>query len=158
MKFIGLDLAGKEENDTGFCVLEDSRVETRLLHTDSEILEKVKNEDPDVIGIDAPFDFPQENKTYRTSDFQLKERGFEPLSPNFPGMRVLVLRAKEILKELQDYDVIEVFPRATEKILSVKPSKNANEDEFDALLCALTARNYWKDEYENLDGIIIPKE
>jgi len=154
MKFVGLDLAGKPENDTGFCLLRDSSVGTKILHTDGEILDEIERIGPEVIAIDAPFDFPKENEMYRKSDLELKEMGFDPLSPNFPGMKVLVTSVKEILKELRDYEVIETFSRAARKALSA----NANEDEFDALLCALTARKYWKGKYRDLGGIILPED
>ena len=55
------------------------------------------------------------------------------------------------------YKVIEVFSRASEKILGLSKEPRKNKDEYDALLCALTAKAYLEGNYEDLDGIIIPK-
>ncbi|MFP4115807.1 MAG: DUF429 domain-containing protein [Candidatus Aenigmatarchaeota archaeon] len=160
MKVLGLDLAGKDENDTGFCLLDGSKVETHVVKADVEILELVKGADPDVIAIDAPLSFPEDGM-YRGCDQRLRDRGYDVLSPNFPGMRVLVNRALSLVKKLKredDFEVIEAFPRATEKILPVKKGKNMTEDEHDAFLCALTGKKYLQGEHENLDGIIIPED
>ncbi len=158
MKVVGLDLAGKEENETGFCLLEPPEVRTEILKTDIEILEVVKGADPDLIAVDAPLSFPEEGM-YRDCDEKLKDRGYDVLSPNYPGMEVLVRRAKGLvnkLKNIDDFEIVEVFPRASEKNLQVKKTKNLTEDEFDALLCAITGKKYLRDEYEDLDGIIVP--
>jgi len=157
MKVVGIDLAGKEENETGFCVLSDSGIETFTLFTDSEILEKVRKVGPEVIGIDAPLSFPEAG-LYRESEKLLLERGFKPVSTRFPGMRVLVLRAIELVRILREegYRVIEVYPRATEKVLGLKMEKGVNEHEYDSLLCALTAKSFLEGNYEDLKGIVIP--
>jgi len=165
MRSVGIDLAGLETNETGFCVLdfngEDKVIVKRLL-TDREILqeiEKVNDEKKiDVIAIDAPFDFPKSG-LYRPGEKKLLERGFKPLSPMFPGMKPLTRRGKLLSTILRKdgFLVIEVFSRASEKILGLKKSRRANEDEYDALVCALTGKAYLKGEYEDLDGIIIPK-
>ena len=160
MRVVGLDLAGKKENETGFCLLHGSEVTTETVREDIEIIELIKGSEPDVVAVDAPFDFPEDGM-YRECDEKLKERGYDVLSPNFPGMKVLVERAKSLiekLEEVDDFEIIEVFPRATEEILPVKKTKNMTEDEYDAFLCALTGKKYLQDEQENLDGIIIPEE
>lgn len=159
MKSVGIDLAGKPENDTGFCVLRNSKIETKILHSDRSIIDEVKYVSPNVVAIDAPFGTPEDGM-YRDSELELKDRGFNPLSPNFKGMKVLVQRAKGLISELKDIDqsfeIIEVFPEASKSILHLKPSEKANEDEFDALACAVTGRKYLGEEYENLEGIIVP--
>ncbi len=160
MKVVGIDLAGKQENDTGFCLLDGSDVVTRVLKSDVEIVEVVRGTEPDVVAVDAPFSFPDEGM-YRDCDKELKDMGYEVLSPNYPGMKVLVQRAKALigkLKGLGEFDIIEVFPRAAEKNLPVKRTNSMTEDEYDAFLCALTGRKYMKDEYMDLDGIVIPEE
>ena len=87
------------------------------------------------------------------------KNGFKPLSPLFKGMQPLVERAKELVKILKDknYEVIEVFSKATEEILGLKKDEKANDHEYDSMLCALTGKAYLDKKYENLDGIIIPK-
>lgn len=157
MKTVGIDLAGKDTNETGYCVLEDSKLTTTILYTNLDIVTRVKRDDPKIVAIDAPFSYPEEGM-YRESDRLLKEAGFKPLSPKFKGMQILVNRAKTIIANLKDdYKLIEVFPSAAKKILSVKKSDEMSDDEYDALLCALTARKFLKGEFEDLSGIILPK-
>jgi hypothetical protein len=158
MKVIGIDLAGKEKNPTGFCVLTEKKTKTKVLFLDVEILEEIENERPDCIAIDAPFWLPRTG-VWRPCDIKLLKRGFRPLSPVLPTMKLLTLRASKLVKTLikRNYKVIEVFPRATERILGLSKEPRKNEHEYDALLCALTAKAYLEGNYENLDGIIIPK-
>ena len=37
MKVVGIDLAGKPKNPTGFCVLTDNFTETKLVYSDEDI-------------------------------------------------------------------------------------------------------------------------
>ncbi len=85
------------------------------------------------------------------------------MSPLFPGVKILVERAINLIKKLdKKIEVIEVFPRATEKILGLKKEKRVNKDKYDALLCAITGECYLKGNFEKLGSeeegcIIIPK-
>jgi len=166
MRVVGIDLAGLETNETGFCILdfdgEKDKIQVKRLLYDREILNEIENlsleKKIDVIAIDAPFGWPEEGY-FRRGDLMLKNRGFAPLSPLFPGMKPLTVRGKmlsEILKK-RGFKVIEVFSKASEKILGLDRTKAANKDEYDALVCALTGKAYLKGRYENLGGIIIPK-
>ena len=158
MKVVGIDLAGKAENPTGFCLLDDSGSHTKLLFTDTEILKEIESIKPDCIAIDAPFWLPKFG-AWRPADEKLLKRGFQPLSPLLPTMRLLTLRASHLVSVLRKrgYKVIEVFSNATEKIMGLSKEPRKNKDEYDALLCALTAKAYLEGKYEDLDGIIIPK-
>lgn len=157
MKVVGIDLAGKNENPTGFCLLDDSGSHIKLLFRDEEILREVDDSRPDCIAIDAPFWLPQ--GTWRPSDEKLLKRGFQPVSPLFPTMRILVLRAMSLVRTLKEkeYNVIEVFSSASERVLGLSKEPRKNKDEYDALLCALTAKAYLEGRYEDLDGVIIPR-
>lgn len=158
MKVVGIDLAGKAENPTGFCLLTDEGTQIKLLFSDAEILKEVDEIKPDCIAIDAPFWLPRTG-TWRTSDEKLMKRGFQPVSPLFPTMRILVLRALNLVKILSQrgHRTIEVFSNASEKILGLSKEPRKNKDEYDALLCALTAKAYLEGKYEDLDGIILPR-
>lgn len=59
MKVVGIDLAGKSENPTGFCLLTDEGSQAKLLFSDTEILREIEDTKPDCIAIDAPFWLPQ---------------------------------------------------------------------------------------------------
>jgi predicted nuclease with RNAse H fold len=158
-----LDLAGKPENPTGFCVLTDAGTETRLLHTDEEIVREIDNVKPDVIAIDAPFWLPRQSfgrmAPWRNCEQLLIKRGFRPLSPMMPTMQQLAERAMKLTRELRakGYNVFETFPRAAEQVLGLSKEPRRNQDEYDALLCALTGKAFLEGRYENLDGIVIPK-
>jgi len=158
MRVVGIDLAGKPENPTGFCSLTDSGTETMLLHTDMEIINEIDKIKPDCIAIDAPFWLPRTG-IWRSSDEKLLRRGFQPISPAFPTMRLLAIRASHLVKILRErsYNVIEVFANASEKVLGLSKEPRKNQDEYDSLLCALTAKSYLEKKYEDLDGIILPK-
>ena len=47
MKVVGIDLAGKTENPTGFCLFTNEGSQTKLLFTDTEILKEVEETKPD---------------------------------------------------------------------------------------------------------------
>lgn len=163
MKVVGLDLAGKAENPTGFCVLTENGSETKLLHTDEEILQEIDNAKPDVIAIDAPLWIPRQQMghmvPWRNCDQLLLKRGFRPLSPMMPTMMQLAERGMKLVKDFRSkgYNAFETFPRAAEKILGLSKEPRRNQDEYDALLCALTGKAYLEGTAENLDGIIVPK-
>ena len=167
MRVVGIDLAGLETNETGFCILDfgeggKDRVQVKRLLYDREILDEVERlngeQRVDVVAIDAPFSWPEQGY-FRRGDLMLKNRGFAPLSPMFPGMKPLTRRGKmlsEILRK-RDLRVIEVFSKASEKILGLDKTRAANKDEYDALVCALTGKAFLQGNFEDLDGIIIPK-
>ncbi|MFH1474023.1 MAG: DUF429 domain-containing protein [Candidatus Aenigmatarchaeota archaeon] len=158
MKVVGLDLAGMSKNPTGFCLLTEKGSETKLLYSDLDIINEIDLIKPDCIAIDAPFWMPKSG-AWRPADEKLMKRGFQPVSPLFPTMRILVIRAIKLVKILieRKYRVIEVFSKASEKVLGLSKEPRKNKDEYDALLCALTAKAYLEGNYEDLSGIIIPR-
>ena len=126
MQIIGIDLAGSEKNDTGFCVLvgdgASKRVKTEVLKTDKDILLQCALLKPDIIAIDAPLT-PARNAFMRPADEELKEYGTLPQS--LRGMTYLVQRGIELGNKLKkDYKVIEVFNTATAKILGFHEKKD----------------------------------
>lgn len=162
MRAVGIDLAGLEKNPSGFCILEfneKTKTNVELLFTTKEILEKTVELRPNVVAIDAPLSFPKKGY-FRDSDIELRRRGFRPLSPLFPSMKLLTNRGILIKSQLnkRGIKVIEVFPRATESILGLKKEPRINEHMYDALLCALTGKFYLQNKYELVGGeIVIPK-
>jgi len=163
MRVVGLDLAGKPENPTGFCILTEEGTDTKLLHTDEEIMQEIDNAKPDVIAVDAPLWVPHQSfgriTPWRNCDQLLLKRGFKPLSPMMPTMQQLAERAMKLVREMRakGYNAFETFPRAAEKILGLSKEPRRNQDEYDALLCALTGKAFLEGKSENLDGIIVPK-
>jgi len=159
MKVVGIDLAGLEKNPTGFCVLTEEGSEVKVLYTDRQILDMIEIIRPDLIAIDAPFSFPATGY-FREGDIMLREAGFRPLSPMFPGMRPLVNRAINLVEVLRErnYKVIEVFPQASEKILGLLKKEDSNPHEYDSLLCAVTGKYFLEGRFRALgkEEIIIP--
>jgi uncharacterized protein len=161
MRVVGIDLAGKQENPTGFCVLEadgEVKTEIKILKDDSEIIKAVEDARPDCVAVDAPFWIPPSG-FWRRSEELLIKRGFRPVSPRLPSMQMLALRAKGIVESLRKngFHVIEVSASVTEKILQVSREPKSNEHEYEALLCALTAKFYLDKKFDDLEGIIIPR-
>ncbi len=158
MKFVGIDLAGKPENASGFCILTDEGCQSKLVFSDDEIVREIEVAKPDCIGIDAPFWMPY-SSAWRSCDEKLIKRGFQPVSTLFPTMKILVIRASRLVRTLKEkgFTVIEVFSSASEAALNLSKEPKKNKDEYDALLSALTAKAYSENRYESLDGIIIPK-
>ena len=167
MRAIGIDLAGRSENPSGFCVLIEENgnnsTDTKLLYSDEEMIVEIEKVKPNCIAIDAPFWLPRGAgglvAMWRNSEQLLIKRGFRPLSPALPTMQELSERARRLVANLRakGYEVVETFPRAAEIILGLSKEPRKNQDEYDALLCALVAKCYLEKNFENLDGVVVPK-
>ena len=150
---VGIDLAAKIKNPTGVC----SRKLVKEVHSDEDILDFVKEEKAEIVGIDAPL--TRTEKPWRPCERSLIDRGFKPLPLNMGGMRELTERGMEIKEKLSEMGVkvLEVFPRASEEILGLKNKRRLTKHEWGAYLAFLTVEAYLAEEYEDLNGIIIPK-
>lgn len=180
---IGIDLAGKPENPTGWAVWKNKRVETSLIYTDNEILEGITHNKPVIISIDAPFSLPKRG-ILRKADREMIRRGYRVFPPKLPAMRTLTVRAMELNKLIAEkgYKTIEVHPTSTRKALNM-PSKDWGKiqtilkriglegdlkvrtltpHELDAITAALTAYLHIQNRTEVLGDeegyIIIPKK
>jgi len=181
---IGIDLAGKPKNPTGWALWKNKKVETSLIHTNKEILDGVTHSDPTIIAIDAPFSLPKKG-ILRIADREMIRRGYHVFPPCLPAMKTLTLRAMKLNKLMtkKGYKTIEVHPTSTRKALNM-PLKDwrkiqttletiglegdlklraLKSHEIDAVTAALTAYLYMKNQAEAIgDGeeghIIIPKK
>ncbi len=151
MVVIGIDLAGKETNPTGICVLHNKEVRTYIQYRDEEIVDTVNKEQPEIVAIDAPL-----TKGIRLCDKMLREYGVLPA--NYPGMNTLAERGIRIVERLENFNVIEVSVEVTKRLLGFvenEPiriqkkfiemgfsgdvvSKKLSDDEIDAVICAIT--------------------
>ncbi len=175
-KVVGLDLAGKENNSSGICLLVGNFAKVKLIKSDNEIIEFIRQNSPDAIGIDAPLSTGD-----RICDRLLKKYGAMPLKlKSIFELAKRAINLMESLRNISNATIIEVFPTATAKILgfykknfnekvslSVETLKinklsKFNDDEFDAFLCALTAYLYLKGFTQSIGDdngrIIIPKD
>jgi len=181
---IGIDLAGKPKNPTGWALWKNKKVETSLIHTNKEILDGIAHSDPTIIAIDAPFSLPKKG-ILRIADREMIRRGYHVFPPCLPAMKTLTLRAIELNKLIakKRYKTIEVHPTSTRKALNM-PLKDWRKiqttletiglegdlklralkcHEIDAVTAALTAYLHMKNQAEAIgDGeegyIIIPKK
>lgn len=151
--YLGIDLAAKEKNPTGFCTIIGDQVNAITMYSNKQIVESIHKINPTIIAIDAPL--IKEKIKNRNADQLLKPYGAMP--PTMPSMKLLTKRGTKLAQTLekQEYRIIEVFPTATAKILGFydKNYTNSlkklhmenvlnNKHEYDAYLCSLTARLY----------------
>lgn len=121
---IGIDLAGKEKNPTGFAVWRQKKVKVFSVYTDKEILSAIIFFKPTIVAIDAPLKLPKEG-VLRKADRELIKRGYRVFPPGLPAMKTLTLRAMRLNKLITEKGIktIEVHPTSTRKALNM-PTKD----------------------------------
>jgi len=188
-RFVGLDLAARPERPTGWAVVDERLclcMEPEEIFSDEEIMDKLKEVNPEWIGIDAPLTFPRGKM--RLCDKELRKFG----SPALPPVLIAPLTKRGVslynILTGEGYNCIEVYPRATQRILKIKTegrksriswrvscqkgiSKWVNnvalpEEKvysshiLDAILCAYTAYCRWKGTYREVGDregkIVVP--
>jgi hypothetical protein len=181
---IGIDLAGKQENPTGLTVWKNKKVETRLLYMDDQILEAIKQSEPEIIAVDAPFSLPKRG-ILREADRKMIKKGYRVFPPMLPAMRKLTMRAMKLnrLITAKGFRTIEVHPTSARKALGMPLKewekiqtaltqiglegdlkvRTLTPHEIDAVTAALTAFLYMRSQTEALGDeeegyIIIPKK
>jgi len=117
---IGIDLAAKPENPTGWALLQDRLVRTCLLYTDKEILKRINHDKPALIAIDAPFGFAKEG-AFRIAEKEIIREGYHVFPPTLPAMVRLTERALRLNKLIAEkrYKTIEVHPTSSRKALGM---------------------------------------
>ncbi len=177
---LGLDLAGKENKQSGFGLISFGElVDYGLLFSNKQIMSYIERVNPDIVAIDAPFNMPKKGNL-RDCDKTMKQIGLSPLPPTLPGMRILVERARILVKWLNDRGIkaIEVFPAGALRFLGYekKPRNNAQRvkiirdiiksiglkskrniyklspDAFDGIICAITGLAFLTDNYVEIRG------
>ena len=180
MLVIGLDLAGSEKRPTGFCILEKMNVETNLVYSDEEIIQKIEKLKPTVIAIDAPLSLPKGRKSIeertnvhlRECDKELLRRKIKFFPITLGPMRKLTergIRLKNIL-EGKGFKVIEVYPGGAQDILKIPRKQNGldklvkglkklrikglnesmSDHELDAVTCAFVGKLFLEGKSETL--------
>ncbi|MFW5953358.1 MAG: hypothetical protein ACOCSJ_04275 [Candidatus Natronoplasma sp.] len=156
--YVGIDLAAKEKNETGVCLLNDD-IDAKTVFRDEEIVKIARK--GEVVTIDAPL--TRSDEPFRPAERKMMSE-FEPMLPlNTPGMLLLAERARQIRGRLEeDSEVIETYPRAVEQVIDDREDRKhfQNDHEFDAYLCALTAKRYSEGRYkrygEEFEFIVLP--
>ena len=190
---LGIDLAGSEKRNTGICTM-DGKMNCfcKTVKTDSEIFEIIEKVKPVVIAVDAPLGLPKGRKSidkksnihFRKCDLELRKLGIKFFPITLGPMRMLTKRGMKLSKKLKrmGYEVIEVYPGATQDILKIPRKQkglnklknglkklgikfnkiNLNGDELDAATAAYTGLMYVKKKYKAIGDpkeglIILPK-
>jgi predicted nuclease with RNAse H fold len=132
---VGIDLAGSEKRNTGFCLMDGNmRCKTMVLHTNDEILTHTLEAKPTVVSIDAPLFLPKGRKSiedrgpphFRECDKELLRMHIRFFPISLGPMRMLTSRGMRLRAafESQGLEVIESFPGAIQDILHM-PRKQA---------------------------------
>ena len=132
---VGIDLAGSEKRNTGFCLMDHNMsCETLILHTDEEILAHTIEAKPTVVSIDAPLFLPKGRKSiedrgpphFRECDKELLRMHIRFFPISLGPMRMLTARGMRLRAALEEHglEVIESFPGAIQDILHM-PRKQA---------------------------------
>ena len=58
-KIIGIDLTGSEDKESGWAYMVANRVNCRRIRSDSELIESIKQYNPDIVSIDSPLAYPK---------------------------------------------------------------------------------------------------
>jgi len=185
-EIIGIDLAGKTENPTGICFLDDGEINFSTLFEDNEILSYIHRTNPSLIVIDAPLSLPKgrcclsnecscskKGGHFRAAEVEMRKYG-RTLPLTFRGMRMLTKRGIKLAEELKkEYNVLESHPRTIQKILGFsnlyddllayfKLPEIVSEHELDALLLVVSGIFYMRNEFMEFgdpeEGIIVLPE
>ena len=178
---VGVDLAGSPKRITGVCAMRrDLSCLTGVCWSDEEILGFISEASPEVVAIDAPLSFPREG-SLRICDRRLLEMGVKLFPLSMKSMIMLTERGIRLKKRLEEdgYEVIEVYPGATQDLLRIPRKSRGREklkkalidygvkglrcdenlDELDAVTCAITAIKYLEGDFiavgEPGEGVII---
>lgn len=183
MLIVGLDLAGSDKRETGFCVLEGMKSYTMILHSDKEIINEIKKVNPDVITIDAPLSLPPGRKSieerndvhFRECDRELLKRRIKFFPVTLGPMRKLTERGINLKKFLKNkgFKVVEVYPGGAQDVLKIPRKQKGldklrkgleklgikgltskmNDHELDAVTCAYVGKMFLEGKSETL-GIL----
>ncbi|MEM3030742.1 MAG: DUF429 domain-containing protein [Candidatus Micrarchaeia archaeon] len=156
--FAGIDLAAKEKNPSGACLLSGRRARCATLHSDGEIIAWAAAAKPALIAVDAPLSLPRKG-SMRRIERELAARGLRVL-PLRGAMRALARRGMRLKKRLAGLKmhVIEVHPRSSLSAIRRAgrrvrfPAACRNEHERDAWLAALTAKLFAEGGCELIGG------
>lgn len=166
MLAVGLDLAGVPSRPSGFCILENMKVEASVVYEDAEIIKRIEEVNPSIVAIDAPLSLPAGRKSIeersdihlRECDRELLRRGIRFFPITLGPMRTLTQRGIELKKSLENknFRVIEVYPGGAQDVLGIPRKQKGLEklrrglqklhirgitetmtaDELDAVTCA----------------------
>lgn len=179
---VGIDLAGSPRRPTGLCVLRDLQAETCVASSDEDIMNIVRDTQPDLVPIDAPLSLPEGRRTIhdrsgqhlRACDRALLHRGIRFFPVTLGPMRLLTERGLGLKRMLaaMGYRAVECFPGAAQDLWGLPRQhkdrrglliglknlglrglkKTATSDELDAATAALVGRWFLSGQGRMLGG------
>lgn len=142
-KIIGIDLTGSEDKESGWAYMVANQVKCRRIKSDSELIESIRQYNPDVVSIDSPLAYPKgrccskkdcECSKYgimRTSERMLRHFGITVYPCLIDSMVNLTTRGMSLAKQLRNmgYTVIESYPGVAQDVLMI-PRKGKTVEQF----------------------------
>lgn len=141
-RVVGIDLRGNPKNPTGLACCHGSKVQTRVVFNDDEIIESTLAEQPRLVSIDAPLALPRGRSSVyddspcrdaggivRDAERILWSRKINVYPALIRHMQSLTRRGIFLAERLRSYgiEVIESYPGAAQDILGI-PRKKASLD------------------------------
>jgi uncharacterized protein YprB with RNaseH-like and TPR domain/predicted nuclease with RNAse H fold len=145
---VGIDLSGSAKRPTGWALLRGQHVETMLLRTDDELIQKTLATKPDLVSIDSPLTLPtgrhctsdscwcRKHGIVREAERQLRRWGVSVFWCLLPSMQGLTNRGMSLAREFRErgVKVIESFPGAAQDVLQIPRKKTSREELREGLL------------------------
>ena len=170
LKVIGIDLTGSESKPSGWCLLDGTKVSTRLIESDEDLITATLAAQPHIVSIDSPLSLPQGRISVQDDDpgrhqygimrfceRLLKKRGINVYPALIPSMQKLTARGIRLAALLRSkgVPVIESYPGAAQDIMRI-PRKRASLDMLREGLKEFGIRgNFLKEQltHDELDAI-----
>jgi len=145
LRVVGIDLAGGENRNTGFCVLDEKlSCKTKILHRNNEVVGETLGVNPDVVSIDAPLFLPKGRRSLeargpphlRVCDKELLRMKIKFFPVTLGPMRMLTARGMMLRSVFEEHGlrVIESFPGAIQDILGMPRKQKGLESLRRALI------------------------
>lgn len=163
----GIILSDNQQLDSKLTFLGDE-LELFSLETNQEIVEKIKEFEPEIIAVDSASEVTREE--FSEQEEELKDEGYNFTPSRTESKKIKRLQAlKAVLnRDMEDApQFIRFDPHITVDELAidgddalssygVDPSDIESARQFDAVLGAVTARFYQQDQFQDL-GVIVPQ-
>ena len=169
-RIVGIDLTGSEQRGSGWCTLYGDMAETRTVHTDQEMMDRISTLKPALVSIDSPLSLPfgrtivtdddpgrQQYGIMRRCERELKRRGVNVYPALLPSMQGLTRRGIMLATRIraEGIAVIESYPGAAQDIMAI-PRKGAGIEYLKRGLSEFGIRGAYVDEdvtHDELDAI-----
>jgi len=139
---VGIDLRGSSARASGWALLTGDIAETKLIHTDEDLIRETLLREPDLVSIDAPLTLPKNrcctsdtcacrrHGIVRECERILWRRGVRVYPSLLPSMQALTSRGMQVAAGLRQlgFTVIESYPGAAQDIMRIPRKKSSLDD------------------------------